>query len=443
MCSVLEHSLRLLWCRTNGRPRLRIARPSEYYVTLDGHGRRDRHDVLLAPYLLTGPDGGGDGDGTEGSRRNGMIPAIGADAHALLCDLFLSPSAAEAPNVRSALCHGRWDGEVRGELEGASTASWTSCAPATTVVGGGGYRRNEFAERRRDPSLTDAACAIVSCLDMIASNVLSDEPPTSPAILQHRTVPYQPVHTYTATAVRNLNEIISDLSEIDSMISNNPYIGDCARAMDYQRPRLCEDVRNLTIEMGVVKEMARDIFPVMTTLDDDKTWSVVDVYSEHRTNIALAGNIAALTLMRDASRCIERYVAGLRERKDILSEMEPSNTKDRRAMKTSAMFCSVAAIAREFYAFVVYLALIAVREKKYSQDDTTLDEGRCKNDHVPGRDCDRAEIVRMVERSRMTISTFDSHLTTNLERSMKAVEQYMQGKILKKLLHIKGASRPE
>jgi hypothetical protein len=279
-----------------------------------------------------------------------MIPAIGADAHALLCDLFLSPSAEEAPNVRSALCHGRWDGEVRGELEGASTASWTSCAPATTVVGGGGYRRNEFAERRRDPSLTDAACAIVSCLDMIASNVLSDEQPTSPAILQHRTVPYRPVHTYTATAVRNLNEIISDLSEIDSMISNNPYIGDCVRAMDYQRPRLCEDVRNLTIEMGVVKEMARDIFPVMTTLDDDKTWSVVDVYSEHRTNIALAGNIAALTLMRDASRCIERYVAGLRERKDILSEMEPSNTKDRRAMKTSAMFCSVAAIAREFYA---------------------------------------------------------------------------------------------
>ena len=100
--------------------------------------------------------------------------------------------------------------------------------------------------------------------------------------------------------------------------------------------------------------------------------------------------------------------------------MQPSNTKDRRAIKTFAMFCSVAGIVHEFYEFTIYVALIVAREKKYPQEDTTLDEGRGKNAHVPGRDCDRAGIVSVIERSRMGISTFDSHLTT--ERLMKAAK---------------------
>jgi len=117
----------------------------------------------------------------------------------------------------------------------------------------------------------------------------------------------------------------------------------------------------------------------------------------------------------------------------MLSTMQPSNTKDWRAVKTSAMFCSMAVIAREFYAFTVYVALIALRGG-YSQDDTTGNKDWCTmNGHVPDESCNRAEIVRLVERSRMAISTFDCHLTTNIERSIKAVEKYLQGKNVKKL----------
>ncbi|KAL7530215.1 hypothetical protein ACHAXR_004987 [Thalassiosira sp. AJA248-18] len=76
MCSLLEHSLRLLWCSSNNRPRDRNARPSEYYVTLDGHGQRDKHEVLISPYLR------------DDITRNLLIPVIGAPACAMLSDLF-------------------------------------------------------------------------------------------------------------------------------------------------------------------------------------------------------------------------------------------------------------------------------------------------------------------------------------------------------------------
>ena len=48
---LLEHGLRLLWCESNQRPLDRVARPHHFYVTLDGHGQRHKHDVILHPYV--------------------------------------------------------------------------------------------------------------------------------------------------------------------------------------------------------------------------------------------------------------------------------------------------------------------------------------------------------------------------------------------------------
>ena len=46
----------------------------------------------------------------------------------------------------------------------------------------------------------------------------------------------------------------------------------------------------------------------------------------------------------------------------------------------------------------------------------------------------RKDMIRAVERTRMTLSTFDSYLATNNERSIKALEQYLQGKEVKKII---------
>ena len=46
--------------------------------------------------------------------------------------------------------------------------------------------------------------------------------------------------------------------------------------------------------------------------------------------------------------------------------------------------------------------------------------------------------LKAVERSRMTLSTFDAFVSTNLDRSLKALQSYLRGKVIKQLLEDRG-----
>eukprot|EP00584_Thalassiosira_punctigera_P005245 CAMPEP_0172540506 /NCGR_PEP_ID=MMETSP1067-20121228/11495_1 /TAXON_ID=265564 ORGANISM="Thalassiosira punctigera, Strain Tpunct2005C2" /NCGR_SAMPLE_ID=MMETSP1067 /ASSEMBLY_ACC=CAM_ASM_000444 /LENGTH=859 /DNA_ID=CAMNT_0013326375 /DNA_START=143 /DNA_END=2722 /DNA_ORIENTATION=+ len=382
MCYILEHSLRILWCGANRRPDDCFARPSEYYVTLDGHGQRLKHDVMIFPYL-----------GNE-KTRNEMIHAIGAESCAMLSDLFAAPSA-EAPNIRSAVCHGTWDVELVREVKGLAQP----------------FEKSLDRPVKSDPLLVDSICAMISCLDLVTLSLSG----------QTRISSYRPVFTYTAMATRALDRIVYDLDELDALISNNNSIGDCIRAMELQQPKLCVDLSPLKVDLKVLREMAFDLFPTMKKKNDE-IWGVEDTFCEHQTNLNLSGNIVVLTLLSDASHAIETYLNGVKERVDIMLSMQPSSTKDRRTLKTTARFCSVAMIARDFYTFTVYVALVSM---KPCQD--------LLNEDAPNKKS-RSDFVKASERSRMALSTFDSNLTTNLDRSLKALQQYLQGKAVKKVV---------
>ena len=376
MCSLLEHSLRLLWCQVNNRPRDCIARPSEYYVTLDGHGQRDKHEVLVTPYLC------------DGKTRNQLIPAIGAETCALLSDLFTAPLL-EAPNIRSAVCHGSYDEEISAELEGLVTE-------VTTFL---------------DSSikLTESAYAIVSCMDLISSSISGQAKYKSS---------YRPVFTYTAVAVRSLKDFLANIEQLESMCSSNVCISNSIRAMELEQPKLHEAMSPLKIDIESIKEMAFQLFSSLMK-SDDEMWGIDDVYSEHQTNSALSDCVAAATLLSDASQCTKKYLKEAQERIDNLP-MQSSSTKDRRILKTTTRFCSVARITCIFYTFAMYVALIAIKNELATS----------QSNEVMSRD----DIIHAVERSRMTISTFDSYLKTNLDRSLKAIQQYLQGKTVKRIL---------
>ena len=102
LCILLEHCLRIEWCHCNSGMQAHVtARPNAYYVTLDGHGQRHLHDVLLDPYLSTGS-------------KNQLIPTLGGSLTALLTDLFCAPNG--GPNLRATVSHGIWDEIIESEL---------------------------------------------------------------------------------------------------------------------------------------------------------------------------------------------------------------------------------------------------------------------------------------------------------------------------------------
>ncbi|KAL9188201.1 hypothetical protein ACHAXT_006579 [Thalassiosira profunda] len=190
--------------------------------------------------------------------------------------------------------------------------------------------------------------------------------------------------------------------------------------MESEQSKLCNELRPFRVETNVIEEMACKIFPPMGS---NEIFDINSIYREHETNLALADNVVALTLLSDASHATKNYLAGLQERIDSLP-MDPKNAKERRMIKSASRYFSAAILARDFYAWSVVVALVAVRQSLLPQE--VIEEG-----------CSRNDIVRASERSRMALSTFDSYLAVNLDRSLKALQQYLNGKAVKHvMLHV-------
>ena len=409
MSSLIEHSLRILWCRANHRLNDQIAQPSQYYVTLDGHGQRDKHDVVISPFLRDGS-------------KNQIIPLIGAPSCALLADLFAAPSK-EAPNVRSAVYHGTWDGEIIKELE--ELACW-----ALHVEGENeGTCDHEVVDKLNTltqgetshPILVDAACALISSFDIISSNI-SGTP---------RASKYRPVYSYTAMGNRHFSEVFHNLKLLDLLISSNSSIYDCINIMKKQRSKLFNDLRPLKTQTNLIQDMYFDIFPTSSKAIDE-IWEAEDIYSEHSANVILSHCNAAQKLLSDTSQAVNLYLEGVQAGMGKLS-LEPHCTKDCRVMKSMTSFCGVASVALDFFTFAVYMVLLMI---KIVVRDNSPNADLYHND-VSLNDLSREDIVKAVERTRMTLSTFDSYLVVNLDRSLKAVQQYIQGKAVKKVIEYK------
>ena len=105
---ILEHGLRLEWCRVNQCPEHAMAQPGAYYVTLDGHGQKHQHDLILHPYISD------DLIHNDSDRENKLISHLGGATVALLTDLFASSCG--GPNLRASLAHNMWDDHVEREL---------------------------------------------------------------------------------------------------------------------------------------------------------------------------------------------------------------------------------------------------------------------------------------------------------------------------------------
>ena len=380
--SLLEHSLRLQWCRANNKPFESIARPSQYYVTLDGHGQRDKHDVMISPFL---------GNGS----RNLLIGEIGS-ASALLSDLFSAPSS-EAPNIRSQLCHGTWDAEIIQELESlAHSILQINHIETQTSL--------SKSEDTTNGIITDAACALTASYEMLLSNILCDGVSTN----------YQPVYSYVAMWKRDLRAIMQDLTVLEDLTLTESIV-DCIDKMDIKQSIVISDMLKTP---GAHLDQIQYIQQVyLCEHTDHDTWLEYDI------NIALSDCIAAQTLLSEVSLATRKYIIYLQEAMDVLI-MRPSSTKEKRNLNTTTRICGIASIVLDFYTTAAYICMLMMQCAMQSSSDN---EPKMNS-------LTRTDYIKLIERTRMALSTFESYMEKNLERSLKALLQYLQSKVLKKVM---------
>lgn len=382
--SLLEHSLRLHWCRANNKPDEQIARPSRYYVTLDGHGQRDKHDIVISPYLRDGS-------------MNQLINEIGASA-SLVQDLFSAPSV-EAPNIRSQLCHGALDAEVIQELESLA------CSTLKTSLYSQAGNITTLMLQNKNAFLTDAACAITTSMDLISSS-LSGEP---------KLMRYEPIYSYAAMWRRDLMGGIEHLAVLTQHVSND-LIATCINEIQLQLTEssvISYELEAFGVQLNLLRRLQQDHFSCpLATPDAEKIWLDYDF------NIALSECISAQTLLNEVSDAAKRYSAYVERAIDVLGG-QPTSTKEKRRLKTTKRMCGIASITLNFYSLAIYVSLVTVQ-------NAILVRGT-EQEKSPTR----SECIRVVERTRMTLSTFDGYMEKNIERSLRAISQYLEGKALK------------
>jgi len=126
--------------------------------------------------------------------------------------------------------------------------------------------------------------------------------------------------------------------------------------------------------------MACNLIPMMTSVNND-------INFENRSNIAMAGNIAAWAILWDASHCIKIYVAGVWERKDSLSN---NATKKHQRLACKQSICYVLIHGSHCTCLRIH-SLCGTDHgvhRGYSQDITTGNKDWCTmNGHVPDGSC--------------------------------------------------------
>ncbi|KAL7504365.1 hypothetical protein ACHAXN_005419 [Cyclotella atomus] len=384
--AILEHSLRLKWCQANNKPAESIARTSKYFVTLDGHGQRDKHDVMIAPYL---------GDGS----KNLLLRQLGSAA-ALASDLYSAPSS-KAPNIRSQLCHGSWDPEVIRELELLANS----------------YEHNDSVDketrtRGRKPLssssnayLLDSVCAVTALFDMLAATFAGD-----------RLVRYEPVYSYVAMWRRDLAGSLTNLGVMKQLISED-LIAECVNKMDCEQwTEISNGLKAFELDLNLLRVAQQEVFPVEANSN---------IWAEYDMNIALSECIAVQTLLNEVSEAARKFASYLQGAVTILKQ-QPTSTKEKRSLKTTSRICGIASVVLDFYVLSANVCLVMM-QKDLQLQNTDATSSACS--------LDRADYVKAIERSRMALSTFDNYLDKNLDRSMKALSQYLQGKALRKVMN--------
>jgi len=495
---LLEHGLRQDWCRCNQRPWDAMARPGAYYVTLDGHGQRHQHNLLLFPYVLVDNDddddeheegGGGKWNGdnhdhnengeqnivaVDGQCEAGASPSsvsdsknasppvnqllyhLGAPLTSLLSDLFVSPYG---PNLRAALAHGSLNDLLEDELavqialaNRANRSSNSDSVGSTTSAAATTEDASTAAANRA--ILRDYAKLLLFAMDQAATSSSSlgqqKQQPQSKEDnndwqrQSDQSWTYRPVFSFAADTRLSLGRLQSGLRQLDALLQQDDSI-----AASYFSSSFSASLHLLSVPPWQVhcclERLARHTGQPLHSneidtagIDSSHPWTVADILSEHECNQRLAPLGAARTLVKDAATAVIHY---LERRQDVASELHSIKTRmisindgSRNAAAERRRRRALRLVECGRAAWQIYAFAAWVALLSLERSFSMNHGTERETDSFP---LDERKLRKAVERTRMVVSTVDTFLTTNAERAFKSASEYTKSKLIKALIAFK------
>ena len=306
LSTLLEHTLRLEWCRHgNGRrdddiDAQSIALPGQYYVTLDGHGQRQHHELLLNP------------------SNSLLVSRLGGNRMALLTDLFASSCG--GPNVRAALAHGMWDEWIHEEL-----TSLRSGLP--------------WDDTRNDEELWN----LIHLLWMVTNSNLDEDP-----------FEYQPRYSYTAVTKQSVSGVVLARRRLLGLLQASEVY--TAQQIATNATDVLHVLRLSTYDLELE---AKRIHEWLGKEDNSTNWTPGDVWAEHANNVKLVDCGAARTLLNDVERVLCSYSDSLDA---AIIDLQRENSSSRHVRRAKTL-CGLGRVASNLLAFTSMVGFLFIQAK--------------------------------------------------------------------------------
>ena len=285
---LLEHGLRLDWCRANQRPDDTLARPNTFYVTLDGHGQRQIHDLLLHPYLTTTNEEGTAAIVPNALIENGELPA---STLALLTDLCCSSCG--GPNIRAAVSHGSWDQYLESE--------WC-CVEL----------EQSSEDRQHKDRLWDLARFLLLAMDAVAA--------------RGPIAGYLPAFSYTAVTRRAVLDCQMSLHKLiwiskDGQAHNTTH--------ESQATLSSNGVPHELLELQPTASTLKIQTPLLGRICDE--WTTDCVFEEHDLNLRLAEAGLTRTLLQDVATASRQLLEDVEDSYHRLATEPSAHTRKQKS----------------------------------------------------------------------------------------------------------------
>lgn len=394
MAPLIEHLLRLLWCQENKQNK-QIAKPGSYYVTLDGHGQRDKHDIVIMPFF------GQQGD-SKGS-RNQLVHRLGGSTMAYLMDMF---SAVGGPNIRATVAHGSFNGYLYKEL---------------VMIEEGGEESDVNVEKFVDTSYALLSVVGVLCEDgqVTAGDTGSPKASNGSGILAS----YQPCFSYSAVLLAEIENMVNAMESYHVLIGTGQHLTHARNAPQSQKQiGIAQNIASMSPGLGAIVNLKEKI-----CLDFEATDSrfTNERFFKESSNNKIASECGAAKLL--LAEIAEATSLSMQDLQDGISsiECEGADLSSRRR-KQIARICATAELTRDFYSFAAYCALLFIERCQENSGGLEM-EVQTRSNRSPTND----ELFTAVKRSRMVVSTFSA--SKMFDRALKALAQYIAGKAVKSI----------
>mmetsp|Transcript_7531 Transcript_7531/g.8544 ORF Transcript_7531/g.8544 Transcript_7531/m.8544 type:complete len:819 (+) Transcript_7531:126-2582(+) len=412
---LIEHTLRILWCNEN-RENKYIAESGSYYVTLDGHGQRNKHEIMIMPFFSSSQlqqqlevEGTHTGEGI----KNRLVYRLGGPTMAFLVDMFLSPSG--GPNIRASVAHGMFNRYLFEELCDIETRE--------DAVG----HNNTF-------KVEDMTNALISVLHILCDDGRYDiSCENNPNYKRNVALSsYRPCFSFSALILIEIENMMNKMKPFYQLIHDG-----CHLKYSTNGSHQSELHRDVTKVMATMSQSIEIIIGMRASIrrgfgTDKSRYTYGSYFRDSLNNLSASECGAAKLLLSEVSIAAS---SSLKDLNDGIAAFQCDMTQlSSRRRKQISQKCDIAKLTLDFYSFTVYCALLYIERRQCAPNTTSNNLPTCA--YATKRMCSNLTddvIFIAVKRSRMVVSTFST--TQTFDRALNALAQYTAGKAVKAIVN--------